>query len=725
MASRKIGTCIRSSSTLLKHFVSSMASDAASSSDRPAKLRKIEDFRRQLPYVSLSALQSVLDLVEKEGVPQLHSRKHAKQAVEQKLRSFNQYGPLLDEMECKMLDGTTMKVPFCNLLTLLQGCYAEDTYFCDLLNQLHTMTPSSLEAPWHGILYADEVHPGNQLSSSGRKTWAIYFSFLQMTPKLLSDERNWFTLMVLRSDMVAQLEAGIGQCIRILLEKMFGAANNRSGTNPLHGVALRSSSCRLRLFFGLNMFLQDGSAQKFTFSNRQDSGSKMCMCCKNIWGLKSGDEDFKLSAKFLTRASCHVASDEEILSSWDRLKLKEASLTKGKFKDWQQATGWTYSTEALLMSEVLRSLHLLKPISQYCFDWMHGLCSNGVLNYVIFWTLQALKNAGMNDVWRRVCEYMKLWCWPLHVSQKAGFVAKLFEDKAVKGHNKDQKLRCSASEVLSLHQPLRHFLLRCCNTVPCDLPRKACLSWLRVLEILLHAPLRLPNPGELLACVEEALQLCVDAEWSDGLIPKFHWTLHFEDQVQRFRAAPSCFTMERKHKHVRRYGSGVANTKTYESTILQEVTCDHVTHLTRDQKCILTAHLVDPHPMPKKLQTWMLENGVIANHQAASTSSEARLASGAMLKKGDYVLFKATPPLLCGCAEVFCLLQTDEVHAAVLSVSDLVQHSPREHFAKWKPRADAFEVMDLKSFLMPLVYNKAADGTITTLLPMHISVSPT
>lgn len=51
MASRKIGTCIRSSSTLLKHFVSSMASDAASSSDRPAKLRKIVDFRRQLPYV--------------------------------------------------------------------------------------------------------------------------------------------------------------------------------------------------------------------------------------------------------------------------------------------------------------------------------------------------------------------------------------------------------------------------------------------------------------------------------------------------------------------------------------------------------------------------------------------------------------------------------------------------------------------------------------------------
>ncbi|CAE7679314.1 unnamed protein product [Symbiodinium sp. CCMP2592] len=456
-------------------------------------------------------------------------------------------------MECKMLDGGTMKVPFCNLLTLLQGCYAEGNYFADLLNQLHAMRPSSLQAPWHGILYADEVHPGNQLSSSGRKTWAIYFSWLQMTPKLLSDERNWFTLMVLRSDLVARLEAGIGQCIRILLERLFGGS-----TNPQHGVALRSDTSRLRLYFTLQMFLQ---------------------------------EEIKLSAKFLTRASCHVATDEEVLSSWDRLKVKEASLTKGKFKEWQQATGWTYSSQALLMSETLRSLHVLKPITQYAFDWMHGLCSNGILNYVIYWTLQALKEAAMGDVWRRLCDYMKLWCWPLHVSQKAGCVAHLFEDKAVKGHNKDQKLRCSASDILSLHQPLRHFLLRCCKALPCDLARRACLSWLRVLEILLHAPVRLPNPGELLACVEEALQLCVDAAWSDGLVPKFHWSLHFEDQVQRFRAAPSCYTMVRKHKHVRKYGSGIANTRTYESTILQEITCDHVTHLTRDQKCMLTPTL--------------------------------------------------------------------------------------------------------------------------------------
>ena len=113
----------------------------------------------------------------------------------------------------------------------------------------------------------------------------------------------------------------------------------------------------------------------------------------------------------------------------------------------------------------------------------------------------------MDDVWRRLCEYMKLWCWPLQVSQKAGVVAKLFEEAAVKKNSKEQKFRCSASEVLSLHQPLRHFLLRCC-TVACDLPRRACLAWLRVLEILLHAPTRFPGPGELQACVEEALQLC-------------------------------------------------------------------------------------------------------------------------------------------------------------------------------------------------------------------------
>ena len=91
---------------------------------------------------------------------------------------------------------------------------------------------------------------------------------------------------------------------------------------------------------------------------------------------------------------------------------------------------------------------------------------------VIFWTLQALKNAGMEEVWQRLCEYTKLWCWPLQVSQKAGVVAKLVQDSAVKQNVKEQQLRCSASKVLSLQQPLRHFLLRCC-TVPCDLPRRA------------------------------------------------------------------------------------------------------------------------------------------------------------------------------------------------------------------------------------------------------------
>ena len=648
-------------------------------------------------------------------MPDMHSRKNAKQAMQQTMQSFNHYGPLMDEMEVRMLDGSSMKVPFCNLLTLLQGCFAQDAYFSDLLQQVHTLRPSSIQAPWGGIIYADEVHPGNQLSSSGRKTWAVYFSFLEMSPQLLSDERHWFTLLVLRSDLVAKMEAGIGQCMRQVLERLFGG-----DTNPMHGVALRSTTTRIRLFFKLSMFLQDGSAQKFTFSNRQDSGTKMCMSCKNVWGFKAEDDEFRLSAKFLTRASCDIATDEEILSSWDRLKAKQATLTKVRFLDWQQASGWTFSAEALLLSETLRGLNVLKPVTQYSFDWMHGLCSNGVLNLVIFWTLEALKEAGMNDIWTRLHDYLQIWCWPLHVSQKAGSVAKLFQEAAVKGHKKHGSLRCSASEVLGLHQPLRHFLLRCCH-VPCEGPRQACLAWLRVLEILHHSPTRFPAPGELLKCVEDALQLCVDANWANQMIPKFHWSLHYEDQMQRFRASPSCWVMERKHKNIRRYGSGVANTRTYEATVLQEVTCDHVAHLTKDQKCILTAHLVQPHPMHKKLQTWMVQHGVLGD-QIASTSGEARLLSGAMVKKGDYVLFRATPPLLYGCAEVCCLLQADEVHAALVAVTDLVEQSEQHHFAKWKPAS--FEVLHLDRLLMPLVHYKAADGTITTLLPFHISVSP-
>ena len=146
------------------------------------------------------------------------------------------YGPLVEAVEASTLTGESKKVPMVNLSSLLQGLFQDSNYFFELLTHAHALNPSSFERPWRGILYADELHPGNQLSSTTRKTWIIYFSWLELTPKLLSDEKHWFTLMVIRSHETAEIEAGISQLTRLLLERMF---HHDHGT-PLAGILLKN-----------------------------------------------------------------------------------------------------------------------------------------------------------------------------------------------------------------------------------------------------------------------------------------------------------------------------------------------------------------------------------------------------------------------------------------------------------------------------------------------------
>ena len=377
---------------------------------KKAKLEKLDAFRRQLPFITATALASVLSLVEKEGVPPSHSRKNIKEAVQSTLADMNgTYGHIIQPMNAIKIHGAVMKVHALNLQSMLQGLFQQEGYWQQMFLHFHVLRPSSLESPWKGIIYADEVHPGNQLSSTERKVWCVYFSWLDLGKRMLSDERNWFTLMVLRSEEVNLLQAGIGQCWRLILETMF---TNPLG-NPLHGVMLSSRTLSVRFFWNIHMFLQDGSAQKFTFSNKQDSGSQVCMLCANIFNVREENEDNehdhdKISAKYLTWDACQPVTDAELLQSWERLADHVRTDSKSKFKQREQACGWTFSQYALLMSSALRNLRLLKPASQYCYDWMHGMCSNGTLNFIILWTFEAFREAGMPNVWQ---PSGRIWTW--------------------------------------------------------------------------------------------------------------------------------------------------------------------------------------------------------------------------------------------------------------------------------------------------------------------------
>ena len=687
---------------------------------RASKLRRLEDFRRQLPYISCKALEEVLTLVEKEGCPELHSRKHIKEAVEVTLADFSSYGPLVESVEVTTLSGSTKKFPMLNLPTFLQGVFAEGGYFYQLLVDMHHKRPSTFHRPWQGILYADELHPGNQLSSTSRKTWCLYFSWLELSPRLLTDEKHWFTLMAIRSNEVASIEAGISQLIRQVLEKMFTHEHG----SPLAGILLKHQGHTMKLFWTLGFHLQDGASQKQTFANRQDTGSRMCQLCKNVFGPATGEDDCKISSKFLTYNELYLCTDQEILDSWERLELRQGTETKAVFKKWQQACGFTFSSKALLMSKTLKDLGLLKPVTGYCHDWMHTMCSNGVLRYIMEWVLEDLATTGMPKLWENVGQYLQLWTWPGHLAGSKGF-HKLFSNKKVESHRKGEKMVMSASEILSIYPVLAYFLETCCQLPEHQIKKQTYLAWCNVLDILMASINFLPHAGYLLQMVEAALALTVKAGWDGCMRPKFHWALHFEGAMQMYSGLPSCWSLERKHKVARRYGSGLFNTTCYEDTLLKELTCDHLKHLKEESVYKSEAHLVAPHPLSKKVQTHLVSQGIIQAHHNCQNSNTAKLECGQVCKVGDCIFFKLTNPdhqlFGNGAGYLQFLLQCDDLKLAIVQALSLLDFNLDKKVAKWKPNPDSLYVVELQLLSAVVIYNKAADSLVTTLLPPHIT----
>ena len=704
---------------LVKTCMAASSSQAA----KKQKLERLEDFRRGVPFVTCSALSAILGKVEKEGVPELHGRKNLKEAVQQRLASMaGDHGPVIKNLEAVKIGGSHWNFPVLNLAGYAPGLYKQEGYWHDYFANKHMHDPSSLQSPWKGIIYADEVHPGNMLASNGRKIWCVYFSWLNLQQQGLSEEKHWFTLTVLRTEEVQKLDGGIGQVLRLILEDMFA----QEFGSPLHGIVMKSSQSLFAFHWTLHLFLQDGSAQKQTFSNRQDIGSRVCMLCKNIFNVKTEqdmDDDGKISSKHLTLSSCDLASDSELLGSWDRLAGAARTANKARFAMLQQASGWTFSQQALCMSNKLRDLGLLKPASQYCFDWMHCLNSNGVLSFVICWAFESWRSKGKPDVWESSQGYLDLWQLPR--ANRQGSLASLFSADKIRSHRKAGHLKCTASEILGLCKPLQHFWRTCCLQPEMQDAKAALLAWLHVMELLVDAVVKPLWPGQLLASCEKAMVLTVAAGWGAVMRPKFHWTLHLESCYQRFGFLPACWSLERKHKTARKYGTASSNTVRFETSLLEEVTAEHLACLGKDGDAFsLQAQVLQPHAATAKLKRMLMQYNVMGQEDECMTSSMIRLRHGAIVKRGDMVLHAAEPGQECAytCAKVHYCIQLHKTALVMLSAAVFLQQRWDQNMLKFREEQGDHQIYIsyADDLLCSVVHNKAHDGTLTVLPPAYL-----
>ena len=118
-------------------------------------------------------------------------------------------------------------------------------------------------------------------------------------------------------------------------------------------------------------------------------------------------------------------------------------------------------------------------------------------------------------------------------------------------------IKAQASYMLSIVGVTKMFIVTV--VLQTDFPFKpqcdAVLALVWLVDLIVAVPTLTIHPFRILAASEDFLEKCVFAWGHEWTIPKFHWLLHFREQLLL-----NCFCLERKHRVPKRYAGDLENT---------------------------------------------------------------------------------------------------------------------------------------------------------------------
>jgi hypothetical protein len=222
-------------------------------------------------FCSQSALASILQEVQRSGVPAATSRASVKRARDADIRVETPFGALFQELTLQL---TSPAEPFVvdvvNPLAFLHHATATSHQFAAFVSKALAQRPSGPSSRWGILLYHDEVSPGNQLKHHNkRKVQAIYWSFREYGTVALSSEWAWATLAVVRSHVVNRLAGGMSELMAQLVPLFFQrTCDIRESGIPLH----LQGSVQL-IFADVGCIIADADALKQAYEIKGHNGT--------------------------------------------------------------------------------------------------------------------------------------------------------------------------------------------------------------------------------------------------------------------------------------------------------------------------------------------------------------------------------------------------------------------------------------------------------------------
>ena len=344
---------------------------------------------------------------------------------------------------------------------------------------------------------------------------------------------------------------------------------------------------------------------------------------------------------------------------------------------------------------------LIKPVSSFHHDWMHGV-RQGTMPIYMFLILEAMS-------WQNFTEYTKLWFLPASQNCK---LSDLFTPKRIEAHKKSKRLKISASEVLSLFPVLEHYVLKVASkTAACAAQSQAFLATCRFLCMLRAADHMTIRGSDFDKVAENVLQLGKACGWDSFFVKKFHWLFHYGDTLELHGVLLNCFSVERKHKQVLRVGQDVANLSRYEASMYKEVLGQQLARL-RTAPSLPFSLQKDCAPTKKMVQALQ------ACGYTCSACCSTLQAPCSLVKKGDAVLLvSGDKPFDCG--EVWShFLSGNDMYYTVPNLFDF-RNICTETCRAFCNIADKPQVVPSCRIRTSVIFARAHAG-VTTLIPWHL-----
>ena len=170
--------------------------------------RRVEDLRQRVPAVSARALFAVVRDIAQYGLPVAYSRSDIRSARNSVCDAATPHRRAVQHLPLHGLPAPGIEIA--HPAALLWYLFAHCEGWRRLLLSRHSAVPSSETAPWHMILYTDEVTPGNVIGvQPRRKSQCMYVSFFELGAAALAREDAWLTIAICWSTTVKLTAGGI------------------------------------------------------------------------------------------------------------------------------------------------------------------------------------------------------------------------------------------------------------------------------------------------------------------------------------------------------------------------------------------------------------------------------------------------------------------------------------------------------------------------------------